>query len=70
MEGRSSVSDPNTAGALRDMANTISALKASNDQGQGGRQRHTESSTWIFGVMGALVAVGVLVLAVIEKLGQ
>jgi hypothetical protein len=70
MEGRSSVSDPNTAGALRDMANAISALKASSDQGQGGRQQRTESSTWIFGVVGALVAVGVLVLTVIERLGH
>jgi hypothetical protein len=52
------------------MTVAISALKATSDQGAGGTQQRTESSTWIFGVIGALVAVGVLVLAVIEKLGH
>ncbi len=70
MEGRSSVSDPNTAGSLREMATAISMLKASSDQGQGGRQQRTESSTWIFGAVAAVVGIGALVLAVIEKMGH
>jgi hypothetical protein len=70
MEGRTSISDPNTAAALRDMTMAIAALKTSSDTGAGGTQQRTESSTWILGVVGALVAVGVLVLAVIEKLGH
>ena len=71
-----STSDTGTGGnqqrteALRDMTMAISALKATSDQGASGAQQRTESSTWIFGVVGALVAVGVLVLAVIEKLGH
>jgi hypothetical protein len=42
MEGRSSISDPNTAAALRDMANAISTLKTSNDQNVGGHQQKVD----------------------------
>ena len=35
IEGRSSISDPTTAAALRDMARAISALRTSNDQNVG-----------------------------------
>jgi hypothetical protein len=62
MEGRSSVSDPNTAGALRDMANTISTLKQSRDEGSGGRQQKADSTAWIFGAIAAAVAIGMMTL--------
>jgi hypothetical protein len=63
MEGRSSVSDPNTAGALRDMANTISTLKQSKDEGSGGRQQKADSTAWIFS---AIAAAGVIVMIAFE----
>jgi hypothetical protein len=62
MEGRSSVSDPNTAGALHDMANAISTLKQSRDEGSGGRQQKADSTAWIFGAIAAAVAIGMMTL--------
>jgi hypothetical protein len=70
MERRSSISDPTTAAALRDMASAISALKSTSDVGSGGSRQRTESSTWIFGAVAAVVAVGVIVLDVFGRLGH
>ena len=53
MEGRSSISDPNTTAALREMSQTIAALKQSNDQGSGAYRQHTNSNTWIFSAIAA-----------------
>jgi hypothetical protein len=52
------------------MASAISALKSTSDVGSGGSQQRTESSTWIFGAVAAVVAVGVFVLEFIGKLGH
>ena len=60
MEGRSSVSDPNTAGALHDMANAISTLKQSRDEGSGGRQQKADSNAWIFSAIAAAVAIAMI----------
>ena len=60
MEGRSSISDPTTAAALRDMANAISALKSSNDQGSGRRVQGSETMAVIISIVAAMAAVGVV----------
>jgi hypothetical protein len=60
MEGRSSVSDPNTAGALRDMANTISTLKQSRDEGFRWRQQKADSTAWIFSAIAVAIAIAVM----------
>jgi len=63
MEGRSSISDPNTTAALREMSQTIAALKQSNDQGSGAYRQRTDSNAWIFS---AIAAVGVIAMIAIE----
>ena len=60
MEGRSSISDPTTAAALRDMANAISALKSSSDQGSGRRVQGSETLAIIISIVAAMAAVGVV----------
>jgi hypothetical protein len=66
MEGRSSISDPNTAAALRDMASAISTLKASNDQNVGGRQQKADITTWIFSAIAAASALAFLVIDIFK----
>ena len=63
MEGRSSISDPNTTAAMREMSQTIAALKQSSDQGSGAYRQRTDSTTWIFS---AIAAAGVVVMIAFE----
>jgi hypothetical protein len=67
MEGRSSVSDPTTTAALRDMAATISVLKASNDQGSGRHEQASISMGLVFSIIAAVVAIGVLAVDLLGK---
>jgi hypothetical protein len=60
MERRSSIPDPTTAAALRDMASAISTLKQSRDEGSGGRQQKADSTAWIFSAIAAAVAIGMM----------
>lgn len=60
MEGRSSISDPTTAASLRDMANAITALKTSRDEGTGSRQQRSDMTAWIFSAIAAACALGFL----------
>jgi hypothetical protein len=66
MEARASIADPSTTLALREMSNSLASLKALNDQSQGGRTQRIESSAWVFGVIGAIVAGGVLILDLLK----
>jgi hypothetical protein len=60
MEGRSSVSDPNTAAALRDTASAISTLKQSRDEGFRWRQQKADSTAWIFSAIAVAIAIAVM----------
>jgi hypothetical protein len=66
MEGRSSISDPNTTAALRDQAQTIAVLKQSNDQGSGAYRQRTDSTTWIFSAIAASVAIAALAMEMLR----
>ena len=46
--------------ALRDQAQTIAALKQSNDQGSGAYRQRTDSTAWIFSAIAAAVAIAVM----------
>jgi hypothetical protein len=61
MEGRTSISDPTTAAALRDMANSITALKSSSDVGSGRRVQGSESMALILSIVAAVAAVGIVI---------
>jgi len=66
MEGRSSISDPTTAAALRDMANAISALKSSSDQGTGRHEQGSASLALIFSLVATALAAGVLIIDLVS----
>lgn len=65
-EGRTSISDPATVEALRQMSAAVAGLAASRDQATGGHKAASDQTAFIFGIVG--MGVGVLgVLLVIFK---
>jgi hypothetical protein len=65
MEGKSSITDPSTSAALRDMAMAITTLKTSNDQGTGRRLQGSDSLALIFSI---IAAVGVVCMLAFETI--
>jgi hypothetical protein len=60
MEGRSSISDPAMASAMRDMANVIGTLKTASDQGTGRNEQGSASIALMISIIAAVAAVGIV----------
>ena len=60
MEGRSSVSDPHTAVALREMSSSIATLKSISDQSAARRDQSSSSMALIIAIVAAVAAVGIV----------
>lgn len=70
IEAKASIADPSTTLALRDLADAISKLRTSSDQGTGQRQQSREGTALIFSIIAAVGVIGFILIDIFKGLSH